>query len=257
MRLASLVFLGLYSFFGTGQLACADADAVRDFNADILAAVKTMPDGGPYSNHNDATVALGKSITVDHGILREDPNVAKPVYCSGASYEVFVEVIGRLQSQGLLRLTDDTVDGLLVHLQPDGTDSWGRWNANGPGTARLFYELNLGLNTMDWSAARPGDFMKIFYTDQIGKREHGHSVVYLGTFKKNGVDMIRYLSSDPPNGRAVTEIVKSHIYRAIFSRLQHPENLNNIPSMPKSDPYLASMLTTSSTLEEMKQKIGL
>lgn len=235
----------------------AFADQAVDYNAYVLAAVKTMPDGGVYSSKDDATLALGKSITNDHGVVKEDPTVASPVYCSGASYEAFLRVIGRLQEEGKLKLTDDAVNGLLVNMQPDGTDSWGRWNANGPGTSRLFFELALGSNSMDWKDARPGDFMKIFYTDQIGKLEHGHSVVYLGTIRKNGADYVRYWSSDPPKGRGVTEIPKSRVYRAIFSRLLHPENLNNIPSMPKSDPYLASLLTTPSTIEEMREKIGL
>jgi hypothetical protein len=231
--------------------------AVRDYNDYVLAAVKTLPDGGPYSKKDDATIALGKSLSNDHGMLKQDPSLACPVYCSGASYEAFVGALIKLQREKKLQLRDEIVDGLLVNMQPDGTDVWGRWNANGPGTARLFFELSLGSNTMDWAQAKPGDFMKIFYTDQIGKLEHGHSVVFLGTFTKDGVDYVKYWSSDPPSGRGITSIPKTKVFRAIFSRLQHPENLNNIPSLPKSDPYLASLLTTPSTLEEMKEKIGL
>jgi hypothetical protein len=63
---------------------------------------------------------------------------------------------------------------------PDGESLWGRWNANGPGTARLFYELGLGRNFTSFSAARPGDFLKIFWTDAVGKNENGHSVIFLG-----------------------------------------------------------------------------
>lgn len=228
-----------------------------DYNQYVLEAVKAMPDGGVYSRYDDATIALGNSITIDNGVLKHDPNLAKPVYCSGASYEAFATVIGRLQQEGKLRLTDEAVNGLLVHMQPDGTDTWGRWNSNGPGTSRLFYELDLGMNTMDWKQAKPGDFMKIFYTDQIGQHERGHSVVYLGSFKKNGVDYYRYWSSQEPLGRGTKEYPRSQAYRVIFSRLQRPENLNNIPLMPKSDPYLASLLTTPSTIEEMREKIGL
>lgn len=240
-----------------GAPALAADLTARDYNDYVVAAVKTLPDGGPYSKKDDATIALGKSLSVDHGLLKQEPSVACPVYCSGASYEAFIAVLIKLQQEKALQLRDEAMEGLLVHMQPDGTDTWGRWNANGPGTSRLFFELGLGMNTMDWKAAKPGDFMKIFYTDQIGKYEHGHSVVYLGTIKKNGTEYMRYWSSDPPNGRGVSEIPKSRVFRAIFSRLQHPENLNNIPSMPKSDPYLASLLTTPSTLDEMKEKIGL
>jgi hypothetical protein len=36
------------------------------------------------------------------------------------------------------------VCGIISSSQRDGAGIWGRWNANGPGTARLFYELGLG-----------------------------------------------------------------------------------------------------------------
>jgi hypothetical protein len=75
--------------------------------------------------------------------------------------------------------------------------------------------------------------------------------------RKNGEDYIRYWSSDAPKGRGTYEMKRSKVVRAIFSRLQHPEALNNIPRMPKTDAYLASMLTMPSTEEEMREKIGL
>jgi hypothetical protein len=34
----------------------------------------------------------------------------------------------------------------MIRGQRDGEGIWGRWNANGPGTARLFHEMNLGEN---------------------------------------------------------------------------------------------------------------
>ncbi|HEY8278437.1 MAG TPA: hypothetical protein VIH99_02360 [Bdellovibrionota bacterium] len=237
-------------------LGAASAHA-RDYNAYVLEAVKEMPDGGRYSKLEEATIALGKSIFNDRGWLKQNPLVASPVYCSGASYQAFIHVISRLQQEGSLRLSDEAVAGLLVHQQLDGTDTWGRWNSNGPGTSRLFYELGLGTNSMDWKDAKPGDFLKIFFNEHIGKLERGHSVVYLGSFRREGVDYFRYWSSDSPLGRGTHEMARSRAIRVIFSRLQHPEALNKIPSMPKSDAYLASMLTQASTLEEMQQKIGL
>jgi hypothetical protein len=245
-------------FFST-LLACLISvpALARDYNDYVLDAVRAMPDGGRYSKLDDATLALGKSILNDRGVISQNPLLASPVYCSGAAYEAFIYVINRLQQEGKLNLSQEVVQGLLVHMQPDGTDSWGRWNSNGPGTSRLFFELGLGLNTMNWSDAKPGDFLKIFFTEHIGKLERGHSVVYLGSIERNGVEYFRYWSSDSPLGRGTHEMEKSRAYRVIFSRLQHPENLNRIPSMPVSDPYLASLLTTPSSLEEMQQKIGL
>ena len=48
-----------------------------------------------------------------------------------------------------------TLTSLLIAHQRDGQGVWGRWNANGPGTARLFTELRLGRNFTDFAEARP------------------------------------------------------------------------------------------------------
>jgi len=229
-----------------------------DFNQYVLEAVGALPDGGVYSKKDDATIALGKSIFVSSDqYIRQNPLVASPVYCSGASWQAFIHVISKLQAEGKIRLSAEAVQGLLVNMQPDGTDSWGRWNSNGPGTSRLFFELGLGLNTMNFANAKPGDFLKVFFNEHIGKLERGHSVVYLGLVKRAGVEYIRYWSSDAPKGRGISEMRRTSAIRAIFSRLQNPEALNNIPRMPKTDAYLASMLTQASTEAEMKAKIGL
>lgn len=229
----------------------------KDYNQYVLEAVGALPNGGVYSKKDDATIALGKSIYAQNDRILQNPLVASPVYCSGASWQAFIHVISRLQSEGKIRLSAEAVQGLLVNMQPDGTDSWGRWNSNGPGTSRLFFELGLGLNTMSFADARPGDFLKVFFNEHIGKLERGHSVVYLGMVKRDGVEYIKYWSSDAPKGRGVNEMRRSSAIRAIFSRLQNPEALNNIPRIPKTDAYLASMLTQPSTEAEMKAKIGL
>ncbi len=249
MQKFAMLTLGAFALWTAPALA-------RDYNSYVLDAVRSLPEGGRYSKQEEATVALGRSIYTERGEISQNPLAASPVYCSGASYEAFIHVISRLQKEGHLNLSEEAVTGLLVHMQPDGMDAWGRWNSNGPGTSRLFFELGLGTNYTSWKDARPGDFMKIFFNEHIGKLEHGHSVVYLGSLQKDGVDYFRYWSSDVPLGRGVHEIPKSKAIRVIFSRLQHPEALNNIPSMRKSDPYLASLLTTPSTLDKMLQKIG-
>ena len=73
-----------------------------------------------------------------------------------------------------------TLEHLIIRDQRDGEGIWGRWNANGPGTARLFHELGLGSNFDNFDQAKPGDFMKIFWSRQVGKSEHGHSTIFLG-----------------------------------------------------------------------------
>ena len=98
------------------------------------------------------------------------------------------------------RSMNETRAALLVRGQRDGEGVWGRWNANGPGTARLFHELDLGRNFTDYALARPGDFMKIFWTSEVGRAERGHSVVYIGRELVGGTERVRFWSSNKPAG---------------------------------------------------------
>ena len=90
-----------------------------------------------------------------------------------------MKTLGVLRDRGDLQLDYETLDALMIHGQRDGAGIWGRWNANGPGTARLFSELGIGRNFDDFEEAEPGDFMKIFWSPEVGREEHGHSVIYL------------------------------------------------------------------------------
>jgi hypothetical protein len=139
---------------------------------------------------------------------------------------------------------------------PDGVGIWGRWNANGPGTARLFHELGLGKNFTSWEQARPGDFMKIFWSTDVGKKERGHLVVFLGMETKDGVEHVRFWSSNKPGGYGEKSVPKSKVAAVIFSRLENPSNMQRAATMPKKDTYLASLLTHESSLSEALQKSG-
>ena len=150
------------------------------------------------------------------------------------------------------RLRPDGKDTL-----PDGESVWGRWNANGPGTARLFYELGLGRNFTSFSSARPGDFLKIFWTDAVGKKENGHSVIFLGLESVDGVETVRFWSSNRPGGFGESSVPREKIARAIFSRLEHPEKISDWPILPQTDTYLASLLTTVSSFPEAARMSGI
>src|SRR5204863_8378 len=83
-------------------------------------------------------------------------------------------------ARGDLHLDYATLEKLIIRDQRDGEGIWGRWNANGPGTARLFHELQLGSNFDNFDQAKPGDCMKIFWSRQVGKSEHAHSTIFVG-----------------------------------------------------------------------------
>lgn len=236
---------------------------LADFNRIVLEEARAMPKGGGYATNLGAHRALASSVIVTDDV-RLRPEDAMPGYCSGATYLVFLKTLKALQDNGTISLSRKTWDALVPRLRPDGTDTlpdgesiWGRWNANGPGTARLFSELGLGRNFANFSAAQPGDFLKIFWTDAVGKHENGHSVVFLGLQTDGRVEMVRFWSSNRPGGFGETSVPRKKIARAIFSRLEHPERIAGWAKLPKSDPYLTRLLTTESSFPEAMQMSGI
>ena len=137
-----------------------------------------MPKGGRYSVSHFAKIRLQSSAHFESGKFFIIP--AGPSFCSGATYLVFIRTIEALRERGQLRLDYSTLERLIIRDQRDGEGVWGRWNANGPGTARLFHELRLGRNFDNIDQARPGDFMKIFLSRHLGRIEHGHATFLLG-----------------------------------------------------------------------------
>ncbi len=233
------ILLAIFLFARVGLAA--------DWNPVVLAAVREMPKGGGYAANGAASQRLCDAAAVSDGMLRVRPALAGASYCSAATYLVLLKVVQRGQAAGRLKLD---AGPLAPAMQRDGEGVWGRWNANGPGTARLFHELGLGRNFTSWSEARPGDFLKIFWRDAVGSDEFGHLVVYLGTETKDGVETVRYWSCNKPEGLSEKAVAKSKIARAIFSRLERPEGLADAAGLPKTDTYLASLLERKSSFAE-------
>jgi hypothetical protein len=231
------------------------AMAEGDPNSLILSVLSTMPQGGGYSATSAATRDLQSAVQVSDGKLFVRPAVARATYCSGATYLVFVQAIQKLLPGSTVR--EPLADALAIRGQPDGVGVWGRWNANGPGTACLFQELKLGRNFTSFDEARPGDFMKIFWTGAVGVREHGHSVVYLGRASLNGVEMIRFWSSNKPGGYGTKEVPRSHISNAIFSRLEVPSNIQSSVTLRHKNLYLAGLIGTDSSIGEALDQSGI
>ena len=132
-----------------------------------------------------------------------------------------------------------------------------RWNADGPGTARLFHELRLGRNFDNMDQAKPGDFMKIFWSRAVGRNEHGHSTIFLGMENRPDGQYVRYWSSNIPSGYGEKSVPRSKIAYALFSRFETPANLARISSAPFVDTYLASLLRSRSSISEAGAKCGL
>jgi hypothetical protein len=145
---------------------------------------------------------------------------------------LFVSVLEQLNKNKQFSFRSGVAEKLLVTGQHDGVGVWGRWNANGPGTARLFEELQLGNNFTSIDQAEPGDFLKIFWNDQIGAKEFGHSVVYLGR-GSNGT--VIYWSSNKKGGCGRAEVPQSKIKRTLFSRFTDPARINYPDSLCPDD----------------------
>ena len=237
--------------------ACSGVSVIAaDFNAEVLAQIRRMPTGGDYAVSAEAFMRLRGAVTVENQRLSVQAELARPSFCSGATYLVLLRTLDALRTKGTLVLPPEVLSSLLIKGQPDGTGVWGRWNANGPGTARLFYELALGRNFERYEEARAGDFMKIFWTSEIGKLERGHSVVYLGQETVNGEPHVRFWSSNKPGGYGEKSVPRSSIAYALFSRLEQPENITKVSDLPKSDAFLADMLTKRFSVSEVRIKTG-
>lgn len=239
---------------------------LADANSFVLQAVAAMPAGGGYATTSVALQSLEHAITIDTSGLQI---ATQPIqsFCSGATYLVFLKTLALIEknrnlitfSQPVSDFSSSLLSTLLVRGQSDGTGTWGRWNANGPGTARLFYELSAGLNFDDFTRAKPGDFMKIWWTESIGMNEEGHSVIYMGTNSNGEIGIWSSNTGNPDgtDGMGLKWFPRSSIVRAVFSRLTNPNALTLVPNLPTTDSYLAAMLSRSSTPSEMSAMIGL
>jgi hypothetical protein len=247
-KLWGWIVLGLLGF--TLQLALAG-----DYDDVVLDQVKQMPQGGHYSVSHFAKIRLQSSAHFESGKFFIIPS--GPSFCSGATYLVFIRTIEALRAHGQLGLDYGTLERLIIRDQRDGEGVWGRWNANGPGTARLFHELRLGRNFDNIDQAKPGDFMKIFWSRAVGRNEHGHSTIFLGTENRPDGQYVRYWSSNVPSGYGEKSVPRSKIAYAIFSRLETPANLTRINRAPVVDTYLASLIRSRSSISEAGAKCGL
>lgn len=228
-----------------------------NYNSLVLKAIKTMPKGGSYAVSRDAAIGLKRSMVFRDGRLVVNAKHAKPSYCSGATYLAFLYTVKAAEEKGMLKLSEAEAKALLARGQADGSGVWGRWNANGPGTARFFHETGIGRNFESYEQARPGDFMKIFWSNEIGKKEFGHSVIYLGSYEKDGQKWVKFWSSNKPSGYGEKSVLASSIKWVIFSRITNIRKVGKVDSIAASDKFLHSMLSQSYTQANVRQKTGM
>ena len=243
---------------GTAKATPVTSQASTLCNARIVSIVTSMPQGGGYATSQAAIAALGKAVKSTGNALIVNPKLAQPSFCSGATYLVFTKLLSGLVDAGQLRLTTAELQRLEVRGQSDGVGVWGRWNANGPGVARMFHDFGLGPNFESFDDAQPGDFMKVFWSDEIGAREFGHLVVYLGRHTDaTGTTQIRFWSSNRPGGFGIKDVPITKIHWAIFSRLLYPQGIRRLLESDTADPVSRQMLKRSYTRDEVRPLVGI
>lgn len=260
------------------------SEEIPPWNRLILEKIGEMPSAGVYAKYRKdlpesrrfdelhATVGeLDEALSVGiDGRLKVNPAAATPhSFCSSATFLLFCAVIADLQEQGIVpadrKLSRELVDvgkrEAVIAGELDGVGIFGHWNADGPGTAVLFERTGIGTNFMDLASARPGDFLKIFWNDGIGKGERGHLVVFLGANEEGTA--LRVWSSNMENengtsGYGFMWVETSRIERMLFSRLDSPENLPSwleFTEQEKTSEYLVRIRQTGSTEAEMREVV--
>jgi hypothetical protein len=246
------------------MVLAATSPARADYNSYVLQAIRGLPSGGGYAINDEAGQRFIAAIRA-HGEFSVEASQAKPSFCTSATYLVLATVVEQLKREGKLASVPASALELLsppptvqALYKDDGVGMWGRWNANGPGTAKFFYDARLGTNFESLKQARAGDFLKLWWTDEVGGQERGHSVVYLGSRRNadSGATEIQYWSSNQGAGYTRKWIPLSQAKHLIFSRLEHPENLRNLGSLPTTDGYLQSCQSQPSSFAEAKAKSG-
>jgi hypothetical protein len=229
----------------------------------ILEAIKEMPNSGGYKLTNLSAQRLRDAFiwrpsTQGTEQLLLNSQVAAPSYCTTATYQIFYKVLQKYWAWSKTTPSKDVLDLLKPDMENDGERIWGRWNSNGPGTAKLFTDSKLGQNFDDIHKAIPGDFLKMFWNDHIGKRESGHSVMFLGLVKQDGEEYIKFWSSNSStHGYSVKMVPRKDATRTLFSRITNPKNIETIVDMDEDDSILAEMNERDSTWAEVSKLTGL
>ena len=148
-----------------------------------------MPSGGGYSRGGRFQLPTITAHNIGGGHWEMRVYDGFPSHCTSATYAVLARLIAVLQDSGRIALDGEQIASLAAkNRMPDGTtlvDGQGAFqifNANGAGTAALLKHTGTGMSFRDdnLAYARPGDFLKMFWNDNVGASEQGHQVIYLG-----------------------------------------------------------------------------
>lgn len=214
---------------------------------------------GGYSTADAAHEALFRAFEWNERLRQVSfhPAGARPSYCSGAVYAALLSALAYWDAgNNPRRISPEAWQALLPTRVADGVGPWGHANANGPGLAVLVHRLGAGVSFTDWAKARPGDFLKIWWTDQVGGAERGHLVIFV----KDLGDSIRTWSSHQAgNGSAggfgFKDFRKKDAAHVLFTRITNPAAFNKAPRLG-TDPWLSALLKQAATWQDCLHRAG-
>jgi len=70
-------------------------------------------------------------------------------------------------------------------------------------------------------------------------------------------DTVTFWSSNQPGGYGVKKVPFRSIQRAVFSRLEQPERLSGVVSLPERDEFLAGLISKSAPPQAAAKACGL
>lgn len=200
MAFAVLTTLSVGAQAGPLSRGCAGTD----YNAMIIDIIKGLPSGGGYSRGSDFQLPTITAHNIGAGHWEMRVYDGFPSHCTSATYAVFARLVAVLQDNGRIALNGEQIATLSAkNRMPDGTrlvDGQGTFqifNANGAGAAALLKHTGTGVSFRDDKLlyARAGDFLKLFWNENVGASEQGHQVIYLGHKTEGSRDMLCFWGS--------------------------------------------------------------
>jgi hypothetical protein len=182
--------------------------AGTDYNAMILDIIATLPTGGGYSIGDSFVSPKLQAHNIGGGNWELRVYDGFPSHCTSATYALYAHLIAVLNNSGRIKLTADQLRSLEVRRSmPDGSqlvDGQGPWwifNSNGAGVAALLKHTGTGVSFRDDKLlyARAGEFLKLFWNDNVGASEQGHQVIYLGRKTVGSREMVCFWGSQRQN----------------------------------------------------------
>lgn len=202
------------------------------YNLRVLKAIDIVQahamDGGGYFTGIKAKPTespIGYNIKLFDKPLLDPPRTTS--YCSGSTYGVFIETLNLIFPDGGAKISADRYESLRMQeldgsRREDQIKFWGKWNDDGWGTQYALVQYSGMGEDVPPERARPGDFANISWTTGTG-----HSVVFLGWFKKeNKLGIVYWSSQGSTNGFGdVVMCPLTRVKSVRVVRLTHPEKV--------------------------------